>query len=286
MWFSRPSGNRRRGTTLTELRSLFEKGLTASSVSESLMCRMADDEARAVRRDLETLGFDVVGIKNRNSEGAVGWVSRSDLQVGTCLAHLQPFAPHQLVAESTPLSEVIHILADEEHVFVVSGQGISGIITRADLNKPPVRALLFTLITLLEMHLTYWIGQLFPDESWSQHLSESRLRNATEMLKKRRSRAEDISLLECLQLCDKRDIIRKSEEYRDHLALGSSRQTIKILDRIEKLRDHVAHAQEDLAADWGWPSISSSISDIERMVNASDDALANVNSHQWPGQAD
>jgi len=61
------------------------------------------------------------------------------------------------------LREVIRVLSDHEHVFVVVRRGVSGIVTRADLRKPPVRLLLFGLVSLLEMHLSYWTRELFPN---------------------------------------------------------------------------------------------------------------------------
>lgn len=43
-----------------------------------------------------------------------------------------------------------------------------GIVTFADLNKPPVRVYLFGLVSLLEVHLRFWIRTAYSDGSWKR----------------------------------------------------------------------------------------------------------------------
>jgi hypothetical protein len=66
------------------------------------------------------------------------------------------------------------MLSEIERVYVVLRRGVSGIITRADLRKPPVRLLIFGLVSLLDMHLSYWTGELFPKDSWREQITKAR----------------------------------------------------------------------------------------------------------------
>lgn len=95
-------------------------------------------------------------------------------------------------------------------MYVVARRGVSGIVTRPDLRKPPTRVLIFGLVSLLEMHLTYWVDGEFPNESSRSSLSETRRTKVEELLTQRHERNESISALDCLQLCDKREISQEA----------------------------------------------------------------------------
>jgi hypothetical protein len=120
-------------------------------------------------------------------------------------------------------------LSEYERVYVVLRRGVSGIITRADLRKPPVRLLIFGLVSLLDMHLSYWTRELFPNDSWREQLTEARQTKVAELLAARKLRNEEISEIDCLQLCDKRDILVGNEQARTTLDLGSKKKATKTL---------------------------------------------------------
>ena len=76
--------------------------------------------------------------------------------------HLQTIRPDDLISDSTELADLFKVLGIRPSVFVLAGSAVTGIVTRADLNKPPLRIYLFGLISLLEMHLLYWVRSEFP----------------------------------------------------------------------------------------------------------------------------
>ena len=273
LWMSPRTGYRRRGTTFGELNALFEKGLTTASISEPLRCCTRDDFVSDVRAELDRLDFDVAGVCEPVTRRVIGWIEQVSMSGTRCGEHLISFEPNQLVSDSTPLVEMIRVLAEQDRAFVVARRGVSGIVTRADLRKPPVRMLIFGLVSLLEMHLTYWVRELFPGETWRSNLSQARLEKVTELLARRQERKEDISEIDCLQLCDKRQILAKSEEARNTIALGSKKDAVDILELIEHLRDRVAHSQEQFVGDGGWPELAETLHQIERILHASESAL-------------
>ena len=83
------------------------------------------------------------------------------------------------------------------------GSSVRGIVTRSDLNKPPVRIYLFGLISLLEMHMQYWIIKTYGTESWELTLKEKRLTDAKKLQEDRHHRDDAIKLIDCLEFCDK-----------------------------------------------------------------------------------
>jgi hypothetical protein len=82
------------------------------------------------------------------------------------------------VASEAPLRDTVIALGERPRVFVTSLGAVGGIITRADLQKPPVRMWLFGLITLVEQALGMLIRARYPDGSWAERLSPSRLQRA------------------------------------------------------------------------------------------------------------
>ena len=61
-----------------------------------------------------------------------------------------------LISDATPLAQIFSGPGERQHSFVLAGGSVSGIVTRADLNKSPARIYLFGLVSLLEMHLVFW----------------------------------------------------------------------------------------------------------------------------------
>jgi hypothetical protein len=79
--------------------------------------------------------------------------------------HVLPLNAEVLVSNATPLRDLLTSLCDREGIFVLVGSAVSGIVTRADLNKPAARIYMFGLISLLEMHLKIWIRHEYPGDA-------------------------------------------------------------------------------------------------------------------------
>ena len=103
---------------------------------------------------------------------------------------------------------------------------------------------LFGLISLIEMQLLRIIRDYYPDDSWKHKISENgRLKKAEDLFEKRRQRNEAIDLADCLQFCDKRDIVLKSDELCRLLGFDST-ATCEQLKSLEDLRNELAHSQD------------------------------------------
>jgi hypothetical protein len=273
LWTSPITGYRRKGTRLKELRHLFEDGITARAVFEPLQACPADADAAHMAEILLQRDFDVAGVQERPNGPVIGFVLRELLQAGTVREHLQTLTAAHLISDATPLASLLSVLKTREHAFVLLGPEVRGIITRADLNKPPVRVYLFGLISLFEMHLTFWVKDSCPGDSWKKDLTATRIEAAEELLRKREARKENIDLLLCLQFCDKRDLVLQRDDLRGRLGLGSKRRALAILKHAEKLRDLLAHSQQDLTEGLSWPEIIEVVEMLENTVHKSDDLV-------------
>jgi len=60
------------------------------------------------------------------------------------------------------------------------------VISRRDLQKPPLRMWLFGAITVLDANMAWAIEELYPGESWQNLLSPRRLEKAAVLGEERR----------------------------------------------------------------------------------------------------
>lgn len=197
------------------------------------------------------------GIKRRNTSGFSFFpvVDENDHVIGLYNAErwFDAEAPDTPVGDDfARLSEDIVIGADAS-VFefmmqadrnptnlVVSGNRIAGLVSLSDLQRLPVRASLFTLITSLEMAMALAIETRWPNPAdWMKFLSEGRRQHLLGLVRQAKERDVFVSEIAFTQFCDKADIIRKGE-----LLNQTSNALKQTFHRIGKLRDNVAHANQ------------------------------------------
>ena len=202
LWTSPITGYRRTGTRLAELRSLIDSGLIARAILEPLQSCPAEALAVEAARMLRGKDFDIAGVKAKPNESVIGWVATTSLTHGHVKDHMKMITADQMISDATPVPTVLKVLRDRLHTFILVGPAVAGILTRADLNKPPVRIYLFSLISLLEMHLAFWVQAKYPDDSWQKKLSSKRLAAAKKVQQERRKSRQNPFLVACLQFCD------------------------------------------------------------------------------------
>jgi hypothetical protein len=166
---------------------------------------------------------------------------------------------------------VLEVLKESGFAFVLVGSKVAGIVTRADLNKPPVRVYLFGLVSLLEMHLSFWIRSVYGEESWQAHLSKKRLEKAMQVQQHRRKQNQNPYLAQCIQFCDKRDLVVRLKDVREKLKLGSAKDAATFLQHVERLRNGLAHSQYDLAEGSTWEVTVGLAGKMDDVVRISDD---------------
>jgi hypothetical protein len=238
-----------------DLKELFHRTISVRYIAEHLTS--FDEEARAldISKFMIANGYDVVGVRRHGQ--VMGYVLQTSIgngnSDGTLGDHVISFTGSELIDETAPLFEAFKMTRDSPRLFVRILGRVGGIITRGDLQKAPVRMWLFGLITLVEMQMLRIIRETYIDESWKHHLSDKRLELAHGILSDRLSRNDALDLLDCLQFCDKRDIILKNDELRQALGIPSIKAGNRFLDDLERLRNILAHAQ-DIVGD-NWPGI-------------------------------
>jgi len=268
LWISPNTGIRRKGTTFKELQSLFIDKISTKYIYEPIYSCKLTDESLNVKETLQKREFDIVGVINENSQ-IIGFAKREELTEGPIENFSSEIEIQNVISDSTPISQLLKILSEKSFAFIIVNDKINGIVTRADVNKPIVRIYLFGIISLFEMHLNFWINEFHENESWKEKLIDKRLDKAKETFNNRKGKNEDLSLLECIQLCDKKNILKSTNEFREEFSF-SKNQIERLLKDIEKIRNELAHSQNSITSNLEWTEFVKTISDAEMFLNKSE----------------
>lgn len=273
LWISPITGYRRKGTRLAELRALIEAGITARAILEPLQSCWAEAPAPEVARLMKKRDFDLAGVQAEKGGPVIGFVTRPSLNDGVVSDHMEPLTAEHLISDATPLLGTLSVFRAKQHAFVLVGPEVKGIVTQADLNKPPLRIYLFGLVSLLEMHLTFWARAEYPGDSWQGPIGEKRLNDAKNIQEKRRSQNQKPELFDCLQLCDKRDLLLNQTPLCESLGLTPKTNAKTQLELAENLRNLLAHGQQNLVEGSSWEGLIDLTEWIERVVDKSDEQV-------------
>lgn len=269
LWTSPVTGYRRRGTRFSAIRQIFIDNVTARCIYEPLLSCPRNSMSMEAREALQVRDFDVAGVKETKDGTVVGYVKTEELGDGEVGNYLRTIEHDLLISDSTPLAEIFYVLSNKDFAFVVYGNQITGIITKADINKPPVRIYIFGAISLLEMHLNLWINHFFPNERWKNDVPENRMKIADDIYNKRKGNNQELTLLECLQLCDKRELLLNTEDF---LAMFkfTKKKFKSLVGRAEVIRNELAHSQNSIVANMDWNKFVNTIQTTEKFLIESD----------------
>lgn len=268
LWISPNTGIHKKGTTFNELQSLFIDKITTNFIYEPLYSCKLKDNAQHVKETLIQREFDIVGTINENLE-TVGFAYRDELNEGLIKDFKHPIDIRNIISDSTPISKLLGILLNESFAFVIVRDKVNGIVTRADINKPIVRIYLFGIISLFEMHINFWINEFYSNESWQEFIKVNRLTKAKDIFELRKGKNEDLSLLECIQLSDKKVILKSTTDFRKKFNY-SNEQIERLLKDVEKIRNELAHSQNSIISNLDWTGFVNTISNTENFLNTSE----------------
>src|SRR5579859_4840373 len=88
LWTSSVTGYRRRGTRLSEIRSLVSAAIQARAILEPLQCCPVDAPAKEMQDILEQRGFDVAGVQERRNGSVIGYVDKEQLNGARISDHI------------------------------------------------------------------------------------------------------------------------------------------------------------------------------------------------------
>ncbi|OHC85152.1 MAG: hypothetical protein A2546_00010 [Sphingobacteriia bacterium RIFOXYD2_FULL_35_12] len=271
LWYSQHTGLRRRGTTFSEIHGLFVDKITTHHIYEPLLCCRSSDNLIDVKETLVERDFDVLGVIDDKMK-VIGYVHNNNLIHDSLTANTLPIDVNQIISDSTPLAKLIEILSKNDFAFVLSHNNITGIVTKADLNKPIIRIYLFGLVSLFELHLNFWIDKSHPAEAWKELLQNERLQAAEKLHAERKGNNIQLTLLECLQIADKKDILRKTSTFLVTFKYSKSKFK-NLLEDVATLRNELAHSQNSIISNLSWEEFVNTIDLIKDFLLISDEIV-------------
>lgn len=238
-------------SSIEDLREIFEKGITARHITESLCSFDESAVAQEVKNILDEKDYDVVGVRTKGVLN--GYAYKKDLAEGQLGQYFKNFDPCEVLPDTISISEILKVIIGFNHVFISSFGNVAGIITRGDLQKIPIRMWLFSLISLIEMQMLRIIRDRYPKNSWykDELISPGRREKVEKLFDERKKKNEEIDRVDCLQFCDKYTIISKTEDILKKLQYNKKKKEFcTLLKELEELRNKLAHAQDINTADW------------------------------------
>jgi predicted transcriptional regulator len=162
-----PSSPRLLRQELEEILRTMDTGITARSISSPLSETVQiTAQVSLALKYMKDRKFDRIVVLD--GQNTVGYVNIEDLEevkgdrgalVKKCVS---TFGPDLLISEETPLPVVLHRLRKQSSLFIVGRDGLSGIVTQADLEKQFMRVYAFSLVSLMEQEMGQLMETLSP----------------------------------------------------------------------------------------------------------------------------
>ena len=161
---------------------------------------------------------------------------------------MDPLSPRNLIGSDGTILDFLKEVDDRPYRLVVSGNGISGLVTWSDLQKLPVRTALFGLITGLELEMTRAIRRWCRSgDAWLEDLGCDARNRVDELIQRGRTNDSEVDSLLFTTFWDKVKILRSIDD--PVVWTGSRLQNKKQLRKIKDfLRDPIAHARDYAAS--------------------------------------
>lgn len=159
---------------------------------------------------------------------------------------MRPLSEENLIGADAGILSFIRTADHQPCRLIISGPEISGLVSISDLQRLPVRAALFTVVTHLEMVMANVIRGEFEDsDRWLDRLPEGRRLKLRAQISASKESNTFVQSLLLTQFCDKANLIQKSPSFR-----WSKSEFKSNMKRIESLGNDLAHAN-NYAADRG-----------------------------------
>jgi len=227
---------------------LFMRAFSAQDIAEPLRSFDAEFEAGRIADYLKDRGRYVAGL--RESGRVKGYVRHQDLGESSGHDYMRDFQKDQVVEGESSLADVVLVLTRHDYCFVRVLDDIVGVISRGEMQKPVVRMWLFGFITTIEMTLRERTMLRWPDGSWTEKITPSRLQKAQALRDERLRRGQECELLDCMQLSDVAKILLAVPEERAVYGFDSTAAVKRVVKEMESLRNNLAHAQDIVTHDW------------------------------------
>lgn len=208
--------------------------------------------------DMKASRFDVAGVVD-HADNVLGYIDSKGKLSGVCgdKNHGHPFDPGSLVTDAMPIAEAGSLIARKRRVFVLERNKVTSIVTRADLQKAPVRMMIFGVITVLEMHLTNVLRREWPGDEWSKcdSFAPKQVKAIKDRFQQAKKRNDETDIFGCMDLYAKSLLACETNSLVDALQKDGPDDLESDLAEIRRLRNAVAHGKSLVTSNRSWNKV-------------------------------
>jgi hypothetical protein len=192
-------------------------------------------------------GFDAAPLDEPEPHRFVGasWLERNGDPV---VGQARPIDATLLVSSDLGLADGVSRLKAHPYYFILQRDNLQGIVTRADLQRPAVGMVLFSLILTSETAANVIINRCL-GPTWIEHLPAEQQARVDAIFQQRVRTNTQVTRLECLMLHDRLRLLGKCDRVVPELGFASGKEFKRWKKRIVNLRDNLAHGGELLHAE-------------------------------------
>jgi hypothetical protein len=225
---------------LAPLMEIVETSLTVLQLAE-LDLKRADPawSAAQAHQWMDEHGFDAAPLDEAETHRFVGasWLEPNGAPV---VEQARPIDATLLVSSDLGLADGVSRLKTHPYYFVLQRDSLQGIVTRADLQRPAVGMVLFSLILTSEAAANVIIDRCL-GPTWIECLPAGQRARVNEIFDQRLRNNTQVTKLECLMLHDRLQLLGKCDRVVPELGFASGKQFKKWKERLVNLRDNLAH---------------------------------------------
>ncbi len=220
--------------------------LIATERRQLVTCRLNESLSAVVPQSKEKQ-YDYLPVTDDDGGDIVGLLHTREcvqLASGTerVKSHFRPLSEGDLIGANASILGFIKDVDSKPCRLIVSESEIIGLVTLSDLQRLPVRAALFALITGFERTMAGAIRKKYTvDKDWLRLLGKCRREKINGEVEESKKQDGFVDKLLFTQFCDKVDILTKSPFFPSSLSKTKMRHQLK---EIEELRNKVAHAND------------------------------------------
>ncbi|AMN39058.1 hypothetical protein [Rhodoplanes sp. Z2-YC6860] len=209
-------------------------------------CRSDERVSDVLQRNTESYDYiPVVDVKTGDNQPIIGLFHAANYKSnhvadGRIRGIFKPMSEEFIIGPDSRILDFIKDADARPCRLLVSGSNITGLVSLSDLQRLPVRAALFALITGFEITMMDAIRRIYKSEmDWMSVLSPDRRSHVKSEKKKSEETDAFVDTLLFTQFADKKSLIKKR-----FTKVRTKSSLEKTLKAIEALRNKVAHANE------------------------------------------
>ena len=249
--------------------------VTQIMVAEPDFCTKSDDPL-TILEVMHRKNYDIMPVKENGK--FVGYVEKSLLvKIKQIEPAIQQIKLDIVVSADTRVHEMIDLFQKSRFFFVNRANDLVGLVTYADLDKIPVRAWLFILISKFEFLLLQLIKNFHKGSSWLDELTPKRRKKIADLFDEKRRHDIDISLEDCLNFGDMIELLECDSKLRSFVGYSSKSSCKRECSGLDVLRNNVMHPSNSLVNNYdGVKTLSERIERLQQATKRIESALSNL----------